>query len=209
MQRAKRICYTVACVFATWLVAGVAAADEQTPQKDMPAHKDMAPTQVMATKQSATATVEKVDAKKRTLLLKDEQGDEFKVNVPEKVTRLDAIKKGDTITLDYYEAVSLSLKKPDAGKAPSANETMMAERTPGKLPGGVVAKKVSATVEVTKVDKAENEVTIKGPGGDLDTIKVSDPEMQAQLENIKEGDRIKATYTEAVAISVTPKKKEG
>ena len=73
----------------------------------------------------------------------------------------------------------------------------------------MVAKKVSATVEVTKVDKAENELTIKGPTGDLDTIKVSDPQTQAQLENIKEGDRIKATYTEAVAISVTPKKKEG
>lgn len=207
MQRAQKFCYMVAAIFATWLVAGTAAADEQHPQeaKDQPAQA--APTQVMASKMSATATVEKVDAKKRTLLLKDDSGDEFKVNVPEKVSRLDAIKKGDTITLDYYEAVTLSLKRTDA--KPSASETAMAERTPGKLPGGMVAKKVSATVEVTNVDKAENELTIKGPSGELDTIKVSDPAMQAELENVKAGDRIKATYTEAVAISVTPKKKEG
>src|SRR6478609_2487207 len=115
MQRAKRICYTVACVFATWLVAGVAAADEQSPQKEQPSEgmkegmRQGTPSQMMATKMSASATVEKVDLKKRTLLLKNEQGEEFKVNVPEKVTRLDAIKKGDMINLDYYEAVTLSL----------------------------------------------------------------------------------------------------
>lgn len=204
MQRAQKFCYMVAAIFATWVVAGTAAADEQT-HKDQPAQA--APTQVMASKMSATATVEKVDAKKRTLLLKDESGDEFKVNVPEKVSRLDAIKKGDTIMLDYYEAVTLSLKRTDA--KPSASETAMAERTPGKLPGGMVAKKVSATVEITNVDKSENELTIKGPAGELDTIKVSDPAMQAELENVKAGDRIKATYTEAVAISVMPQAKEG
>jgi hypothetical protein len=207
MQRINRI--WVGVLFVTCAATGYALADDPQPQQDdkQQAQPPPPPTAAMAEKMSLSATVEKVDVKKRTLMLKNEQGNTVKVNVPESVSRLDAIKKGDKITLDYYEAVALSLKKPVPGEKPSASETAMGERTPGTLPGGLVAKNVTATVEVMKIDKDNHQVTIKGPGGEMDTVKI-DESMAPQLDKIKKGDRIKASYTEAIAISVTPPEKK-
>jgi Cu/Ag efflux protein CusF len=71
-----------------------------------------------------------------------------------------------------------------------------------------MAKKVSATVEVEKVDTSANTITVKGPMGESDTIKVTDPAMQSQLANIKPGDKIQASYAQAIAVKVTPSSKQ-
>jgi hypothetical protein len=81
----------------------------------------------------------------------------------------------------------------------------MVEKASGHLPGGLVGSKITATAEVMKVDKANNKLTIKGPDGTVDTVNVTDPANQAQLAALKKGDHIQLTYTEAVAMSVTPK----
>lgn len=206
-------------VLATCVLVGTAAA--QAPQGDQPQPNQPSqreggqqgqqgkqgqrgqPTEVMAERMSMTATVEKVDKKKRQLMLTDDQGNKFKVEVPkEAMKNLESLKPGDKITADYYSSVALKLQKGEKG-APGAEETMM-ERKAAKLPGGLVAKKVSATVEVEKVDTSANTITVKGPTGESDTIKVTDPLLQSKLANIKPGDRIQASYAEAIAIRVTP-----
>ena len=245
MQRAKKIGYAVALVFAASAISGISAAQspqpqESPPQNDMPQRKDMpqkdmpppndkdmpsqndkdmpqqkdqaqqkssSPTEVMAEKLSASATVTKINAAKRQLMLKDDQGHQFKVDVPEKVTGFDAIKKGDKISVDYYSSVALSLKK-GTGAAPSTTIGTSEERVPGPLPGGVVAHTIRSTVEVVKVDKSANKLTVKTPSGDMDTIDIKDSRMQIYLDKIKKSDMIKASYTEAVAIAVTPQGKQ-
>ncbi len=198
MQRAKNICYVVAALFATPLISGTAAAE------DPPAQQQQSPSAMMATKSSASATVLKIDAKNRQLTLKDDQGTSFKVDVPDSVSRFDAIKKGDKIAVDYYSSIALALNKSDETSEGTAS---MKERSPGPLPGGLVARKVSATVDVVNVDKTANQVTIKGPSGELDTVDVRDPAMQADLSKLKTGDKIHASYMQAVAITVTPQAK--
>jgi len=213
MQRARKICYVVATVFATYALAGSAAAQEPQPQPparqkapSTPPPQDKAPAgELMAARLSLTATVEKVDTKKRLLTLKDDTGNLMKVNVPTEAGDINTIKKGDKLSIDYYSSVALQLQKP--GAKLGAEETAIAAKEPAKLPGGLVARKVAATVEVMKVDTALNTVTIKGPGGELDTIRVSDPDVQADLAKLKKGDKIKATYTEAIAVTVTPPEK--
>ena len=216
MQRAQKIVYVVATVFATYALAGSAAAQEPQPQapsrqkapSDQEKMDKTKPStgEAMAAELSLSATVEKVDVKKRQLTLKDDAGNATKIDVPTEAGDISAIKKGDKITIDYYSSVALQLMKPGPGK-PGAEETTMAAKEPAKLPGGLVAKRISATVEVMKVDTANNTVTIKGPGGELDTIKVTDPDMQADLAKLKKGDKIKASYTQAVAVKVTPPEK--
>jgi len=246
MQRAKKIGYVVALVFAASAMSGISAAqpppgpdtpqqnnmppqkdmppkdmppkdtsppsdmpqkNDVPPQKDMPKDTDQSksggPSEVMAEKMSATATVTKINTAKRELMLKDDQGHQFKLDVPEKITGFDAIKKGDKISADYYSSVALSLKKGGAGET-SGGMATTEEKVPGPLPGGVVAHTVRATVEVVKVDKSANKITVKMPSGEMDTIDVKDSAMQADLDKIKKGDKIKASYTEAIAISVTP-----
>jgi hypothetical protein len=72
------------------------------------------------------------------------------------------------------------------------------------MPGGMVAKQVSVTATITAIDKQKSTMTLKGPEGKLNTVKVQDP---ANLEKVKVGDDLMITYTEALAISVEHVKK--
>jgi hypothetical protein len=152
---------------------------------------------------TATATVVKVDAEKRHLMLRSEDGTEFTVEAPRSIN-LDRIHEGNKVKVDYYEAMGLSLKKPEPGAQPRADETTITRRNAGALPGGTVTHRVTATVEVVRVDAAGNRLTVKRPDGTVDTINVTEPAMRAQLGNVHEGDRIQLTYTEAAAIKVMP-----
>ena len=54
------------------------------------------------------------------------------------------------------------------------------------------------------IDKLAGTVTLRGPSGDMTTIKARDPQ---KLDRVSVGDVVEITYTEAVAIAVeTPKK---
>ena len=66
----------------------------------------------------------------------------------------------------------------------------------------VVPTASSLGPDVVDVDAAKQSVTVRGPQRTVD-IKVRDPE---QFKRIAKGDQLEATYTEAVAIAVTPKK---
>jgi hypothetical protein len=69
----------------------------------------------------------------------------------------------------------------------------------GDKPGGVHAQTVQITATVTKVDRAKQEITLRGPRGKSVAVAVQDP---ANLDKVKKGDLLEITYTEAVAISV-------
>lgn len=155
----------------------------------------------MSQKISTTATVEKMDAQKRQVTLRGADGNEFTVDVPESV-KLGQIHEGDRLKIDYYQAVAISLKKPEAGAQSRTSETKITESNAGTLPGGMTARQITGTVEVVRIDRARNTLTVRRPNGAVDTINVTDPAMQAQLANLHEGDRIQATYTEAAAITV-------
>lgn len=197
---------------------GVAFADDEQQQPQQQQQQQQPPTanqpsgmptRTMAEKMSASATVEKVDTKKRELTLKDDKGNTFMVQVPEDVTNFENLKRGDKINIDYYQSVTLALKKSEKGAAaPSGGEQVVTERAAGNLPGGLVARKITAVATVQKVDPTTNNVTIKAPDGTVDTINVSDPSLQTQLSKMKKGDKIQASYTEAMAITVSPKSKE-
>lgn len=154
---------------------------------------------------TASAKVEKVDAGKRELVLKGEKGKPFTVQVPEKVSRLDNVRPGDTINVAFYESVAVSLQKPGTAAAGETRRSTT-ERAPGNLPGGAMGEQVTKTAKITNLDKEANEVTIQTPSGEKNTIQISDPQVQSQLKDLKVGDQIRATYTTAMATSVTPKK---
>ncbi len=78
----------------------------------------------------------------------------------------------------------------------------MISRGATKLPSGQMARQFQATAEVTKVDRAKDTVSFQGPTGETQTIHVTTPEAKQELSQLQPGDRIQATYTEAVAVAV-------
>jgi hypothetical protein len=205
--------YVKAAAVILALGSGTAAAQgqqnqQQNQQRNQTQQRAPAEGELVAERVTLTATVENIDTKNRVVTLKNKQGNQIRVEVPQSVGSLDAIKKGDRVTVDFYQSLALLLKKPADKEHAVAGEAAVAARTPAPLPGGIVAHRVAAVVEITKVDRQNRQVTVRGPNGQIDTIHV-DPAMEVDLAKLKKGDKIKAEYTEAVAISVAPQKNKG
>jgi hypothetical protein len=150
------------------------------------------------------ATVTAIDKAKRTVTVKGPQGKVRTLTVGKEARNFDQVKVGDTITLTYVEAVTLSLEKAEGAKPGITVSDELKRAAPGAKPGGVMSSQTTIVGTVTAIDAASRLVTVRGPGGNEVDIKVEDP---AKLKNVKTGDLVKATYTEALAISVsTPAK---
>lgn len=150
----------------------------------------------------ASVTVTGVDKNARMLTVKDEAGETHEIQVPADVKAFDKVKKGDKIDIDYTESVALSLLPP--GTKPTATEKEAMTRT-GKG-AGAAGKTVSISAEVLEVDPAKNTVVLKGPKGNARVVHVQNPDVQAKLPQIKPGQVVQVTYTEAVALALQPKK---
>lgn len=150
------------------------------------------------------ATVVAIDRGTRTVTLKTTKGKTVQLIVGEEARNFDQLAVGDVVTVQYREAVSLSLTK--ASGPPTATERATEERAaPGAKPGGVVGREVTVTADVVAVNAASKTVTLKGPKGNQIDLLVEDP---GQLKSVKKGDRVQVVYTEAMAISVEPAKKK-
>lgn len=68
-------------------------------------------------------------------------------------------------------------------------------------PGMVVAKEVEAIATVAAVDQVKRTVTLKGPEGNVVTIKV--PDQAQNLDQVNVGDSVRVRYLESTAIFVS------
>ena len=68
--------------------------------------------------------------------------------------------------------------------------------------GGLRGREVTMTAEVVSVDPAANKVTFKGPKGNVRTIDVENPSLQAKLPSLKPGQVVQFDWVEAVAASI-------
>ena len=149
----------------------------------------------------ATATVEATDPAKRTVTLKNARGEVRTITAGPEVRNFEQIKVGDSVTIEYVEGLALELKK-DGKAVLGRSEVKSLERAdPGKKPGGMATREITAVADVVNVDAKKSTVTVKNKEGETFDLNIRDPE---QLKLIKKGDQIQATYTEAVAVSLKP-----
>jgi hypothetical protein len=149
-----------------------------------------------------TATVTAVDHSARTMSIKTESGEDMSIDVPTAVKHFDKLAAGDKIDLDYYRSMTVSM-------APSTTKPSMSERK-GRMVdvgGGIRGREVNLTAEVVSVDPAANTVTFKGPKGNLRTVNVENPALQAKLPSLKPGQVVDFNWVEAVAASIRPAEK--
>ena len=149
-----------------------------------------------------SATITAIEKSSRTITLKGPKGDEVKVEAGPEVRNFDQLKVGDVVDMRYRETLALELKKGGGMKVEKTEKAGAVGAKPGETPAGVVGRQVTVVGDVMKVDAATQTVTVKGPQRTVD-LKVRDPE---QFKLIAVGDQIQATYTEALALAVTPAK---
>jgi len=170
-------------------------ADEQTSASKKPMSREDA---VLVT---LNASVEAIDYDKREMTLKGPLGNQVTFAVDNRVKRLKEIKVGDLVQADYYVSVAAEVRKPtpEEEKDPLVVLTATGKAPPGTSPaaGGLRMFKVVTTIE--GLDRTTKTVTVKGPRGNYLTARVLDPE---RLTQVRIGDTIVVTYTEALAVSV-------
>ena len=150
-----------------------------------------------------TATITAIDAATRALTLKGPEGKEVTLTAGQEVKNFAQMKVGDQVNVEFVEALTLELKKGSTAPVARAEQAGASAAKPGERPAGAVGRQVTITAEVMNVDPKTQVVTLRGPQRTVE-LKVADPE---QFKRVAKGDRVEATYTEALAIAVEPAKK--
>jgi len=150
-----------------------------------------------------TATITAIDAATRAVTLKGPQGKEITITAGPEVKNFAQMKVGDQVNAEYVEALTLELKKGSTAPVGRTDQAAAGAAKPGERPAGLAGRQVTITAEVVGVDPATQTVTLRGPQRTVE-LKVPDP---AQFKLVAKGDRVEATYTEALAIAVEPAKK--
>ena len=146
-----------------------------------------------------TAPVQAVDQEKRTVTLKGAGGKLITFKAGEEVKNFAQIKVGDLVVVQYYESIAIQVKKPGEAKPGVTGVEVTARAKPGEKPAGMVAEQVTVTATVEAIAADKKSVALKGPEGNSVPVKVKNPKY---LENVKVGDEVVVTYTEALVINV-------
>ena len=150
-----------------------------------------------------TATVEQVDHAKRLLSLKSPSGEMVTVEVDEAVRNLDQIKVGDRVVATYREAIGAQIRSSASGE-PATVQLSADVAEPGERPAASATSTVLVPVTIASVDSANDLVSFYGEDGLVRAITVQTDEAREFIKQLKAGDHVEVTFTEAFAISVEP-----
>jgi Cu/Ag efflux protein CusF len=144
--------------------------------------------------QTLNATVRSVDVAGRSVTLDWQDGGTGTFQVGPQVKQFDDLFAGDAVRIDVEEQLLLELQPPGAASVPY---TVTGTGAAAAAPTGVGATGIQVTVAVTKVDVTARLVTFVDPAGASYDVKAG-PALR--IEALKPGDRLLATYVQAVAV---------
>jgi hypothetical protein len=199
-KRMKRMfVFMAAAVFVICMGTGAFAQEkkgEAAPKKA--AASSEKPKAVKESLITRTATVVAIDLKTRVVTLKDKDGNVADLQVSEKAQNLPQVKVGDQVTAKFYESIAVELADPGTAMGTSASESA-AKAKLGEKPAGIEATLVTVVANIEAIDWKKNVATLKGPEGKVVTVKIEDPK---KWQSAKVGDKLRITYTQALAVEV-------
>jgi hypothetical protein len=143
-----------------------------------------------------------LDQAARTVTVRGPDGNEQTFKVSADVRNFGQIKAGDMIDVDITHSVLLELR---AAEDLSTSSAVSVARAPlGDKPAAIGVERNYVTAKIVAIDKKHYTVTMVGPKGHQEVFQVKDPDMRADLVKLKVGQVIRATFTDAVAVAVTP-----
>jgi len=154
----------------------------------------------------ATATVTAVDMKNHLVTIQGPAGNSTIIRVTDQVKNLPQVKIGDEVNITYYRSAVVNLVK-TKGDVKLGTEVSGAKASApaGEKPAGVIEMEVTRTVEVVFVDPYQKFISFRGPDIGLRRVTLENrPDLQHYLDELKKGDIVEVTYTEALAISLEP-----
>jgi hypothetical protein len=150
-----------------------------------------------------TGEVTAVDPAARTIKLRGPLGGEISGKVTEEVKNLAQIKVGELVTVAYYESLAISVKR--KGEATVLFKSASGDSAePGERPAGYAATTETAVMTVVAVDAEKRSLVVQNDKGVITGVAIERPEFAAKLANLKPGDQLEVTRTEALIANVSP-----
>ena len=194
MKTSFQYTLAVATLLAVSQSPGLRAQDTAAPKKSSMGR-------IEAVHATLSAEVTAIDLAKREVTLKGPMGNEVTVTAGPAVKRLDEVKVGDFVRVDYLVSAVAELRKPTAEEAEHPLEIMDVAGRAGadSAPAGGIARRLKVVTTIEALNRPEQTVTVKGPLGHYLTAHVADPE---RLTKVHIGETVVIVYTEALAVSL-------
>lgn len=181
---------------ALFAMVTLTACESSSPPKPMQTIEDTV---------EASATVESVDVLNRLMTIKTEAGDLVTLEVGPEVQNLVQVRQGDRVVVRYREAIGAKISNDAAGQPVSVDVDTDRARL-GQRPSARASATTNVPVTINSVDTRSNLVTFSGPDGLVRSITVATPEGREFIKQLKKGDTVVLSFTEAFAVSVEPAK---
>ena len=137
-----------------------------------------------------------VNRSKKVVTLEGPTGKKVTVHVYNPYN-LASAKAGEPFIAKFYEIVTVSKIRGDVAPPKASLTEGIVSAAPGQTPGATAGATIRMSVVVEATNKNKETISIRGPDGSTETVKVANP---AYLEHIKVGDEIVVTLTNAVSI---------
>ena len=198
----------LACSLILTSITALAADDPEMDKIDMSPDVRMEPRAGIdkALVIDVTATVTAIDKENRLVTIQGPEGNSTTIYVTDQVKNLPQVKVGDRVDITYYRAAVVDLVK-TKGDVELGTEVSMAKASApaGAKPAGVFETEVTRTVEIKFVDPYQKYINFYAPDIGLRKVTLEHrPDLQHYLDELKKGDIVQVTYTEALAVSVKP-----
>jgi hypothetical protein len=124
------------------------------------------------------------------------------LKVSPEVRNLPQVKKGDTVELDYFEAVEFEVRQPTQEERELAGlgVDLAARAARGEKPAALVAGERVDILTIESIDRRRELITLKGPEGYV-TVKAKYPQ---NLKVVKVGDTVVVRTSELFAARIQP-----
>ena len=161
-----------------------------------------------ATLIEVTATVTAIDMENRLVTITGPEGNSVVIQVTDQVKNLPQARVGDHVDIKYYSSayVDIVKTKGDVELGTGAGAAKITAPA-GQKPAGAIGVEVTRRAEVVFVDPYQKFISFRSPDRGLRKISLKEsPDLQHYLQELKKGDIVEVTYTEALAISLEPAK---
>jgi len=145
---------------------------------------------------TASFSVQSVDRTSRLMIVQSADGSRMTVRVAPTVERLDELRKGDQVELDYYPATVLGFG------APAAQAHQAPTRASAPPLGPAAAQVITTNGRVRAVDRENGTLQITTADGLPQTLLVREPAERRQLRSLHPGDTVVVTYPQPVAVGL-------
>ena len=147
-------------------------------------------------------TVQAVDPATRQMTVLGPTGT-VSLMVDPKFQNLDKVHVGDKVKISYYEGLATRIAK-DGSTVTEPAVSSFQKPLPGDQAGRGGGRSMTAAVKIEAVNKDSNTVAFRGSDGTLHVVGVRSPNMREFMRTLKAGDTVEVTYTESVAVNITP-----